>query len=847
MIDRFFRYFLDLKWNRGGVAVSFLDILMLAAMTGAAGVIRLVLMGGFTGWYGLADFGIALAAGLCVLRLGREAGGKPPVTAALVCYGVFLIMPTLTVLSSYWQKPEGIYALACFGGVLAVLAGKPLAGALLYGLGLVLNLQAVFLLPVFVLFWAAGTLPGSGLLLSVAAGAVRLLLGVDAQRLLFGYGNEAAAPKVLEGIAGAADMAQALGQTDTLTAAGRQFLDGGAGTLSGLTGNVLPGAAGDALSGAAEAVQEGAARGVQLLSDTWCNVYQLLGVTDFTVEYYWGGLCLTAALVLGCLYAAVYRGRARRFRDPAYVAELGLFFCMLVPYFAPHMNARSGLLADLFAVLLVFFCKRKFYFALGQLVLSFSMYQVCLTGIARFPLGFYALGQLALLLLAARDLFLCSWETEEAGQGRKEAGLPGEHPGEGLLEERPEGGLPGEPGFRPVLYRSFRLGRLELSLAQLGFLALATALGIGMRAAFLPYVSQDYTGYWELWFAEIDKYGGMRALAYDWYDYAPLFMYFLVFVEGLPFDPMLTYKLCMSVLDVAAAVMAGKLVYELTGSRNRGFFAYGFVFVLPTVAANSALWCQCDVTYTLLLLCCLYYFLKEKPLRAMIFYSLAFALKLQTLFVFPVLVILWVHKKVRVEHFFLLPLAYVLSLIPAWLAGRPFGELLLVYLNQGYTDTWALTLSWPNIYEIITPEALLVTYSTLGKCLIIGILICVMYYMAKKPYRLTGGFLLQMFLFFGMLTVYFLPFMHERYGYIVDILAVVYALAAPRRFYLPVLHVLISYVSYTLFLTKGEAVPMIVYAFLLLALLCAVGRDVYLHMDGKDGKLWDRARAGQTS
>ncbi len=414
-----------------------------------------------------------------------------------------------------------------------------------------------------------------------------------------------------------------------------------------------------------------------------------------------------------------------------------------------------------------------------------------------------------------------------------------------MLRRREESAVNKE--FRPIFHKKLTVGHIQLTVTQLLFLAAVTALGIGMRAACLSYISQDYTGYWELWFAEIEKYGGMRSLAYDWYDYSPLFMYFLVFIEGLPFDPMYTYKICMSVLDVAAAVMAGKLVYELTGSRNRGFFAYGFVFVLPTVAANSALWCQCDVIYTLFLLCSIYYFLKERPLAAMVFYSLAFCLKLQALFIFPVLVILWVHKRVRVEHFFLLPLFYVLSIIPAWIAGRPFTELLMVYLDQGYTDTWALTLSWPNIYEMITPEALLVTYSTLGKCLIISILICVMYYMAKKRYPMTKGFILQMALFYGILTVYFLPFMHERYGYLVDILAVVYALAASRRMFLPVLHVLISYVSYTLFLTKGEAVPMIVYAFLLLALLCAAGRDVYLHMDGKDGKLWDRPQAEQAN
>lgn len=394
MIDNFFRYFLELKWKIRGTWVRFLDLLMFTAMTGAAAVIRLVLMDGFTGWYGLGDMALALLAGICVWRC------KNSLTAGLTCYGVFLILPTLTVLSSYWQKPDGFYVLACFAGVAAVLMGKRTAGAILYGAGLLLNIQAVFLLPVFLLFWAAGRLSGAGIVVTAAAGAARLLLGTDVQQLLFGYGNEAAAPKVLKGIADAADMARALGQTDTLTEVGRRFLNGVDGAFTGW-----------------------AADSSAVLTDNWCNVYQLLGPSDFTSEYFIAGLCLTGALVLGCIYAVIARGRAARFGNPEYVTELCMFFCMLVPYVAPHMNARSGLLADVFAVLLLFFCKRKFYFALGQLILSFSMYQICLTGVSRFPLGYYALGMLALLLLAGRDVFLRPWEEADAAQ---KGGISGE-------------------------------------------------------------------------------------------------------------------------------------------------------------------------------------------------------------------------------------------------------------------------------------------------------------------------------------------------------------------------------------------------------------------------------------
>ena len=181
--------------------------------------------------------------------------------------------------------------------------------------------------------------------------------------------------------------------------------------------------------------------------------------------------------------------------------------------------------------------------------------------------------------------------------------------------------------------------------------------------------------------------------------------------------------------------------------------------------------------------------------------------------------------------FFTLPVLYVLSVLPAvFFGGCSFLDMLLVYVRQGSTDVWALTLSWPNIYQIIGPEALIQVYSGLGKCLILVILMCTMYDMSRRKYRMTPRIMVEMVLFYAMITVYFLPFMHERYGYLADVLTVLYAVLRPKRFYVPMLHVLISCVSYTKFLTKESTLPMVFYAFLLLFLLATVGMDLYRDM-----------------
>jgi len=773
-MDNFFRSFLKIEWKVGNIRVSFLDALLFVALTGSGLIMRVALMGGLTGWYGVFDYAAAVFAALFVYRATNN------VTRTIGVYSIFLIMPTVLMLGSYWQKPEMAYAMLTVAGIACVGFGKTLAGSLLYGLAVLMNAQAVFVLPVFIILWFYKKMDARCIGAVGIFAAARAVLGQNLEQLLFGYGNPAAAPKIYQGIAGSIEYWEAFGNDASTVEAGKQALAGGTAIVKD---------------------------GLYMLSDNWPNVYQFVGTGDFLREYAIGGLVFTGAIVLAILTWFFIRSSQidREKFSLELMTELCLFFAILMPFFLPHMNARSGLLADLFAVILAVINLRKGYIALIHIILSFSMYQNCLTGIVRFPNAWYSIVMLGLLIAAG----VLVWKDVHA-----------------LYKEDEE-----DATVVPALGRKITVCGLELPAVLFLYVAAMTILGFVIRWGFLPYVSQDYTGYWDIWFAEIGKYGGMKSLAYDFYDYSPLFMYVLIFIESLPFDPMYTYKILMSVLDIAAALSAALLVKELTGAKEKAAFTYGFVFLLPTVMANSALWCQCDVIYTTLMLLCLYYFMKDKPVKAMIFCSLSFCLKLQTLFVFPALVIFWVYKKVKAEHFFLIPVMYVISVLPAWLiGGRPLLDCLLVYVAQGNTDTWALTLSWPNIYEIMNPEALLTLYSGLGKAMVLVVLMCTMYYMAKKQYTMTKDIMLQMFVFFGMITVYFLPFMHERYGYIVDILAVAYAVRNSKRFYLPILHVLISYVSYTSFLTNGEALPMILYAVVLTALIVQVGWDLFRNM-----------------
>ena len=384
------------------------------------------------------------------------------------------------------------------------------------------------------------------------------------------------------------------------------------------------------------------------------------------------------------------------------------------------------------------------------------------------------------------------------------------------------------------------LKKQGLTRLDLFYLAALTLIGLSIRVILRVVITDDWLMYWDPWISDI-KGMGFSYLATDRYDYTPTFIYILWVISKLPMNPMTAYKGLHCILDFVAAAILGKMIYKVTGSRRKGVLSYGLFLIVPTIWANSALWAQCDIIFMTFLLLCFYYLFADRPCRAMFFYGMAFVFKLQSLFIFPFLVILWVNKKVDLKHFLWIPALYFLSIVPAWIAGRPLMDLINIYMAQGAQDVWSLSIKWPNIYQIIGNQFFLLEYASAGTWLILGILMIILYAMAQKRYRITNEFIVQMALFFAILTPWFLPHMHERYGCVADILAIIYAMMNRKKFYFPLVQILVSFNSYMAYLSHlGADEPTIYYgvwAFVELGLLVLVGLDIWHYMQNPENQL----------
>lgn len=395
--------------------------------------------------------------------------------------------------------------------------------------------------------------------------------------------------------------------------------------------------------------------------------------------------------------------------------------------------------------------------------------------------------------------------------------------------------------IRSVLTHKIAVKKITFTVMDILLFLVLTGFALIMRYALRNVVAGDYKMFFEPWVATLrEAGGGIKGLSaeFEYVDYTTPYLTILSFISICPFlNTLLLMKLVSIFFDFVAAFAVMAIVYDRTKNMTYGILGYGALLMVPTVLTNGAMWAQCDIIFTSFVLWSLYFMLKDKPAWSMAFYGIAFAFKLQTLFLAPLYVILWMKGKVKLKHFLFLPLMYVIGMIPSLLAGKSFWELISVYFFQanGQMDIYALSHKFPNIYQLIGTDSFLFEYADAGIWVTLGALMILMYCFARKQYEMNACLLLRMGMFLTMTVVFFLPHMHERYAILVDVMAIVYVFFDFRKLYIPVLTILCSFAGYTVYLAQNNIIPMYVYTILFLLLMLDHARACVKGM--QDGKI----------
>ncbi len=313
------------------------------------------------------------------------------------------------------------------------------------------------------------------------------------------------------------------------------------------------------------------------------------------------------------------------------------------------------------------------------------------------------------------------------------------------------------------------------ALAAAALLALAFVL----RGAALNYETLDYQDFLTQWVDFFRDNGGFKALAKPVGNYNIPYLYFLALFSYSDIRDLYLIKLLSIFFDVLLARAAMLLAGLGTDSRVRRLGCFFAVLLLPTVLLNGSVWGQCDSLYAAPLLMGVYYAMKGRPRLSMVCAAVAFGFKLQAVFVLPIYAALWFRGDIKLRHFLIFPLSYVLLVLPAVLLGRPFVETLTLYLNQTGSIGDGLNYNSPSVYAFFwraqeTPAA-----ANAGIVAAFALMFSLLTAAFILRRRLTDKSMLALALLFAIGIPFLLPHMHDRYFFASDVLSVVLAFVCP--------------------------------------------------------------------
>ena len=360
-----------------------------------------------------------------------------------------------------------------------------------------------------------------------------------------------------------------------------------------------------------------------------------------------------------------------------------------------------------------------------------------------------------------------------------------------------------------------------------------TALALVIRASLLDFESGDYLTFLAPWTQFFRDNGGFAALRYSLGNYNPPYMYFLALFSYFDISELYLIKLLSVLFDVLLAWACMKLLGLYTGSRAKLLGVFLAVLFLPTVVINGAYWAQCDSIYAFFGIYALYLGLRGRGCASMVSLAACLAFKLQAVFIIPVFFILLLAKKLRWRQLLVFPAAYIVFMLPALLAGRPFVETMTLYFAQAGTVGDAMNYNAPSLTSMFQWSGNTESWSTLLIAAAFALVLASYAVAAVKRRELDDTVFLGFAMLLAMGIPYLLPHMHDRYFFISGVLALVLAFRDRRFFPIPLLAELASLHCYYAYFVRYYLVhPRIGGIFMLIALLLTAAY-IIVHMSGK--------------
>lgn len=329
-----------------------------------------------------------------------------------------------------------------------------------------------------------------------------------------------------------------------------------------------------------------------------------------------------------------------------------------------------------------------------------------------------------------------------------------------------------------------------------------------IRQSHFDYVSGDYFYFLQVWMEEIVELGGFASLAVGIGDYSVPYVFILTIISYLTEEWLIAIKLVSIFFDYILAAAVAFIVY-FSASKDKGAITQSIlagllVLFIPTVFMNSAMWAQSDSIYTAFLVVGLLFLIFRKFAWSMLFYGIAFAFKLQAIFVLPVYIIVYfLNHRYRIYEFLIIPATYYVLSLPALIAGRSFIDVSTIYLRQ--TGTYqSMTLNMPNLYMWFPNRY--DDFSTYAIVLFAILMAATLFRLMVRKIQIKPSVVVDLALWSVLMAVFFLPAMHERYLYIADILSLAYFMIRHKNGWVPIVTIGISTVSYFPFLFGFTAI-----------------------------------------